>query len=113
MPNLTNRDKLDKIDLCVYNIAMITSHNDTKLQRRTGMAESLKLRDVAKILNVSPRTVQREVFAGRLSAFKVGKALRFWPEDIEKYIEKQRVKAGEKLDEVSESPEGESSDDAA
>lgn len=69
------------------------------------MAESLKLRDVAKILNVSPRTVQREVFSGRLIAFKVGKALRFWPEDVEKYIEKQRVKPGEKLEEISEDEE--------
>jgi len=55
--------------------------------------------EVAKHLRVSKRTILREVEHGKLEAFRVGKALRFKREDIENYIEKQKVKPGETLEE--------------
>lgn len=58
--------------------------------------------EVAKHLRVSKRTILREVEHGKLEAFRVGKALRFKREDVEKYIDKQKVKPGESLDEDAE-----------
>jgi excisionase family DNA binding protein len=55
----------------------------------------LNLEDVAKMLKVSERTVQREVTAGKLKAFKVGRSLRFRLGEVEKYIERQEVSPGE------------------
>ena len=62
------------------------------------MVEILNVEDVAKLLKVSKRTVQREVEAGRLEAFKVGKSLRFTVDAVEKYMREQRVKPGEKVE---------------
>lgn len=62
------------------------------------MAEILNVEDVAKILKVSKRTVQREVKLGRLKAFSVGRALRFKAEAIEEYMKEQEVKPGEKVE---------------
>lgn len=62
------------------------------------MAEILNVEDVAKILRVSKRTVQREVELGRLKAFKVGRALRFKQEAVEEYMNSQEVKPGEKVE---------------
>lgn len=62
------------------------------------MAEILNVEDVAKILRVSKRTVQREVELGRLKAFRVGRALRFKSESVEEYMSNQEVKPGEKVE---------------
>jgi excisionase family DNA binding protein len=53
------------------------------------------LEQVAKMLQVSERTVMREIKAGKIEAFKVGKALRFTPEAVQTYVERQRVKPSE------------------
>ena len=55
----------------------------------------LNLEEVAKMLKVSERTVQREVTAGKLKAFRVGRSLRFRLKEVEKYIERQEVLPGE------------------
>jgi putative molybdopterin biosynthesis protein len=52
---------------------------------------SLSVEDVAKILNVSERTVSRQVKAGKLKAFRVGRSLRFRPEAVEEYIRNQEI----------------------
>jgi putative molybdopterin biosynthesis protein len=56
------------------------------------------LEQVAKMLQVSERTVMREIKAGKLEAFKVGKSLRFTPEAVRTYVENQKVKPSEDLD---------------
>lgn len=66
------------------------------------MSEILNVDDVAKKLKVSKRTVQREVEAGKLEAFKVGKSLRFRGEAVEEYMRKQRVQPGEKADDKTD-----------
>jgi excisionase family DNA binding protein len=71
------------------------------------MNEVLNLDEVAKLLKVSKRTVQREVELGKLEAFKVGRALRFTKQAVEEYMQKQTVKPGEKRDKEDQS------DDAA
>lgn len=58
--------------------------------------------EVAKHLRVSKRTLLREVEAGRLEAFHVGKSLRFEREKVEEYKKKQKVQPGEKLEEDTE-----------
>lgn len=63
------------------------------------MAEILDLEEVAKLLKVSKRTVQREVEAGRLEAFRVGRSLRFQSEAVEEYMKRQRIAPGEKVHE--------------
>ncbi len=62
------------------------------------ISDILNTDEVAKILRVSKRTLLREVESGRLEAFKVGKSLRFTREAVEKYIEKQKVAPGERLE---------------
>ena len=63
----------------------------------------LSLEEVAKMLKVSERTVQREVAAGKLKAFRVGRSLRFRVEAVEEYMKLQEVspgkEAGDKKDE--------------
>ncbi len=66
------------------------------------MVEILNVEDVAKLLKVSKRTVHREVEAGRLEAFKVGRSYRFTVEAVERYMREQRVKPGEKIEEDAE-----------
>jgi excisionase family DNA binding protein len=53
----------------------------------------LTLRDIAETLKVSETTVRRMVRAGSLPAYKVGKRgqLRVREEDLESFLEKQRV----------------------
>ena len=58
----------------------------------------LDLEEVAKMLKVSERTVQREVTAGKLRAFRVGRSLRFRLTDVEKYMERQEVSPGDSIE---------------
>ena len=69
------------------------------------MAEILNVKDVAKILRVSERTVQREVEVGKLEAFRVGKSLRFTTEAIERYMREQRVTPSEKAEDAESEAE--------
>jgi putative molybdopterin biosynthesis protein len=55
------------------------------------------LEDLAKKLQVSERTIMREIKAGKLRAFKVGRALRFTPEAVQEYIKQQEVRPGDDL----------------
>jgi excisionase family DNA binding protein len=58
--------------------------------------------EVAKHLRVSKRTLLREVEAGKIEAFKVGNALRFTKKAVDDYIERQKIKPGEKIEEDKE-----------
>jgi len=64
--------------------------------------EILTTDEVAKHLRVSKRTLLREVEAGKLEAFRVGKSLRFTKKALEEYKERQKVKLGEELEESEE-----------
>ena len=66
------------------------------------MDEVLNLEEVSKYLKTSKRTVQREVESGKLKAFRVGKSLRFKKDEVEEYIERQRIHPGEKLEDTDE-----------
>jgi len=53
----------------------------------TGLDKNLlTLRDVARYLGVSERTIRREVKASRLLAVKVGRQVRFDPPDVLRYV---------------------------
>ena len=53
----------------------------------TSLQENLlTLRDVARYLAVSERTIRREVKAGRLLAVKVGHQVRFDLPDVLRYV---------------------------
>lgn len=51
----------------------------------------LTLEQVSKLLGVSKRTIMRQIKAGRLKAFKVGRSLRFEKEAIQEYIKHQQI----------------------
>jgi excisionase family DNA binding protein len=55
----------------------------------------LTLRDVSEILRVSETTVRRLVRAGSIAAYRVGKRgqLRVRGEDLESFLERQRIDA--------------------
>ena len=46
----------------------------------------MTIEDVRTVLNISKASVRRELIRGNLSAVKIGKSLRFKPEDVEAYI---------------------------
>ena len=51
----------------------------------------VNIEEVIKISGASQRYVMEEIKRGNLRAFKVGRRLRFDPEDIEKWIRKKAV----------------------
>jgi len=51
--------------------------------------EILEVKDVAKILKVSTRTVIRLADRGELTAFKIGDLWRFRRSDVDDYIRRQ------------------------
>lgn len=55
----------------------------------------MNIDEVAAFLKVSERTVTREVKAGKLKAFKVGRALKFRRDDVEAYMRNQEVQPGQ------------------
>ncbi len=57
----------------------------------------LTLREVAEAVNVAETTVRRRVRDGSLSAYKLGKRgqLRVKEEDLESFLEGQRVDGGQ------------------
>jgi len=58
------------------------------------MAENiLTLEEVAKRLRVSERTILRLLKQQRIKGYKVGRAWRFEPTDVEEYVQHQRKEA--------------------
>ena len=54
----------------------------------------LTLQDVAARLNTTPRHVRRLVFERRIAYRKLGRYVRFHPDDVEEYVAAQRVEVG-------------------
>lgn len=57
-------------------------------------AQAMTVRQVAAYLNVNEKTVYRLAQKRELPAFKVAGAWRFKPEDIERWIERQKESYG-------------------
>ncbi|OJH41016.1 helix-turn-helix domain-containing protein [Cystobacter ferrugineus] len=53
-----------------------------------------KVQDVARFLSLSTSWVYKEAEAGRLPCVRIGAALRFHPEEIRAFLERQRVPRG-------------------
>ena len=60
----------------------------------------LSARDVAELLNVSPRMVQKIAQQGDLTPVRIGDLLRFRPVDVEDYIHQRRQPPAEKRPDV-------------
>lgn len=54
--------------------------------------EILTLKEVADYLKLTEKTAYRLAAEGKLPGFKVGGSWRFKREDVEKWIEEQRIK---------------------
>ena len=54
---------------------------------------AMTVHDVARYLNVDPKTVYRMVNRGDLPGFKVGGSWRFQKEDLDAWIEQQKEAA--------------------
>lgn len=68
------------------------------LLEQSFMAEQwLKAQEVAEQLGVNIRTIQRWVKEGKLVGYKIGRALKFRPSDIETYLELVKTGSFEKL----------------
>jgi excisionase family DNA binding protein len=46
---------------------------------------ALSINEAADVLAVNPRTIEREIRRGRLSAFRVGRAVRILPDALQTY----------------------------
>jgi len=50
-------------------------------------APTLKTRDVAKMLDLDIETIRRLARRNEIRSYRIGKGFRFFPEDIQRYIE--------------------------
>lgn len=53
-----------------------------------------KVADVARCLAMSPSWVYKEAEAGRLPCLRIGAALRFKPDEIRRYLDRQPSQGG-------------------
>lgn len=58
---------------------------------------TLTIKELAKYLNVTERTIYNLLERGELPGFKVGANWRFRKEDIDKWIEQNMIKKGRKF----------------
>lgn len=58
------------------------------MHHRTDQASSrlLTIEEAARILNVSGRTVRRQIASGSLQALRIGRSVRVSPEALEGYL---------------------------
>ena len=54
----------------------------------------MTLTEVAERLNTTPRHVRRLVFQRRIAYRKLGRYVRFHPDDVDEYLEAARVHVG-------------------
>ncbi len=59
-----------------------------------GMDKLLTWDEAAERLNTTPRHVRRLVFERRIAYRKLGRYVRFHPDDLEEYISANRVEVG-------------------
>jgi excisionase family DNA binding protein len=55
------------------------------------MEELLNPQQVAKILSVKPITVYKWVEKDLISCYRLGRCIRFKPEDVERFLEERRI----------------------
>jgi len=55
------------------------------------LTELLDLEEVARRLSTSPRHIRRMVFERRIPFVKVGRFVRFVPDDLARWLDEQRV----------------------
>jgi excisionase family DNA binding protein len=55
----------------------------------------LTMEEAAERLNITPRHVRRLVFERRIAYRKVGRFVRFHPDDLAEYVVGQRVAVGD------------------
>ncbi len=53
----------------------------------------LSVNKIAEDLDVSPLSIRREIYAGRLGAVRIGRAVRVEPTELERWLETRRVPA--------------------
>ena len=62
-----------------------------KLQNERVLTDLLDLEEVARRLSTSPRHIRRMVFERRIPYVKVGRFVRFVPDDLARWLDEQRM----------------------
>jgi excisionase family DNA binding protein len=75
-------------------VFLINSTNGSNTDERSGVAEYLKLPEVARRLDVSEKTARRYVKSGVLPSVFIGNAYRVREEDLQEYLRSARVEPG-------------------
>jgi excisionase family DNA binding protein len=52
----------------------------------TGTPQLLRITDICSTLNMSRSAIYREIKAGKIKAFKIGKSLRINAEEVSRYV---------------------------
>lgn len=60
----------------------------------------LTVEQLAKRLSVNPMTVRRMIRRGQIAAVRIGRAIRFRPEDIDAFLESVKIGKGGAPDEL-------------
>jgi excisionase family DNA binding protein len=81
-----------------------TLHNLPQSSLRWHIVEPfLDERQLAKLLNVSPRTLQnKRVTGGGIPFVRIGKAIRYSPEDVAKYLEQHKLTSTSPIKDVDQ-----------
>jgi excisionase family DNA binding protein len=61
--------------------------------KHPGHSETLTAREVCGLLKISRRTLYRYVKAGDLTAFRVGRGLRFLRQDVLRFLSQRRIES--------------------
>jgi excisionase family DNA binding protein len=72
---------------------MSTPHDAKPPQAVRQSAQLLDIEQVADLLSTTTRHVRRLVFERRISYVKVGRYVRFDPEDLARWVEEQKVRS--------------------
>ena len=68
----------------------------SKIEKSEGEQQLMTLVDVAKYLQIAPRTAYGWVNAGKLPGFKVGNTWRFDRSDVQKWVQERKDQAERK-----------------
>ncbi|MDA7498127.1 helix-turn-helix domain-containing protein [bacterium] len=85
MPNIKTRKSGDTAGRKIVNTEIVNAAN--------GVARLLDTDQAAEYLGMGKRTLQEKMADREIGYVKIGKSVRFHPDDLEAFIERHRIKA--------------------
>jgi excisionase family DNA binding protein len=74
-------------------MSAVKSQSTRRDAAEASLVKLLDTNETADVIGIGRRTLQERVTAREISVVRIGKAVRFHPDDIAAFIERNRVKA--------------------